>query len=271
MLPAIKAMKSLGHKVLLYVQTDFPTSDLWRRCVYADEVHEIEDLIVDAPIVCGQWIPAAWRNRAELRSITTRYQIMPPYSMPEWRSNLRLAEHLGWRGGNTDVSGWCRRLDRSPRWDVGIVPGCKGGVWLRKRWPGLAEVAAHFLRQGKKVAVFGLESDGVTEIPGEKVDTTDLRTLPDALAGCRVMVGIDSGVMHLASSLGIPAVMIFTATSHVKGRPVGPARLIVPDADLFCFPCVSTPQWHACADWRCRDHNPETAIRAAEEMLEGSR
>lgn len=269
MLPAIKALKGIGNRIALYVQTDFPTEALWRRCIYADEVHRADEPVGEGRLVCGQWMPAAWRGRHDLRSVP-RFQIAAPYKTSETQSNFRLANYAGFYGPMPDVSEWCRNLDRSPRWDVGIVPGGKTGVWLRKRWPGMSVVADHFLRSDRKVAVFGLEADGVDAIPGEKVDTRDIATLPDQLAGCRVIVGTDSGVTHLASSLGIPVVAVFTATSEVKGRPVGPAALITVGG-LSCRPCQSTPVWYRCSHWRCRNINPASVIGAAGAVLEDKR
>ncbi len=265
MLPAIKALKGLGHRVALYVQTDFPTIELWRRCSYADEVHDISEPVGEARLVAGQWMPPAWKNRAELR-LLPRFQIAYPYTISEARSNLRLAEYFGYTGELPDISEWCKALDRTPRWDVGIVPGCKGGIWLRKRWPGLAAVAEHFILAGRNVAVFGLESDGVNDIPGEHIRTERIETLPDALARCRLIIGTDSGVAHLASSLGIPTVMIFTATSEIKGQPVGPCKIITP-ANVSCRPCQSTQRWQQCADWKCRSIDQMSVIKAGEALI----
>jgi ADP-heptose:LPS heptosyltransferase len=265
MLPTIKALKAAGHKVALYVQTDFPTTQLWRRCAYADEVHEIGDSIGDARILSGQWMPQAWSGRADLRSAAPRFQVGYPYRMSEAESNLRIAEHFGYPDQMPDVSEWCRDLDRSRRWDVGIVPGSKGGIWMRKRYAGMSAVAQHFLNEGAKVAVFGLDGDGVETIPGERINTKDIATLPDALAGCRLIIGTDSGAAHLASSLGVPVVMVFTATSPTKGRPIGPH--IIVRKDLACSPCQSTMNWQRCGDWRCGAIEPSGVIKAAEDLI----
>jgi ADP-heptose:LPS heptosyltransferase len=207
-------------------------------------------------------MPQAWSGRADLRPAAPRVQVGYPYRISETESNLNLARHFGYADGMPDVSEWCKDLDRSRRWDIGIVPGCKGGVWLRKRYAGMSAVAEHFLNEGARVAVFGLESDGVEAIPGEWIDTRDIVTLPDKLAGCRLIIGTDSGVSHLASSLGIPVVMIFTATSAVKGKPIGPHMIV--RKDLICSPCQSAMQWQRCGDWRCGSIDPSIVIKAAE-------
>lgn len=264
MLPTIKALKQLGHQITVYSQTDWDTADLWRRCQYIDDVLEAPAGLNGHLPICGMWRPEAWR---QLRNVI-RYECRPPYTRSEWQSNFRLAERFGWQDAVPDVSDWCRDLDRTPRWDVGIVPGCKVGIWLRKRWPGMRAVADHFLAKGLRVAVFGLDCDGVADIPGERIVTDRLVQLPDQLAGCRVIVGTDSGVTQLASSLGIPVAMILTASCGTKSDPVGSVKIKISRADLNCRPCVSTPRWQACSDWKCRDVEAASVIRAAEDLLE---
>jgi ADP-heptose:LPS heptosyltransferase len=133
----------------------------------------------------------------------------------------------------------------------------------------MAAVAAHYLGEGRRVAVFGLDQDDTGAITGEHIDTREIATLPDALAGCRVIIGTDSGVTHLASSLGVPVVVVYTATSPIKGDPVGMNRKIF--KPLPCSPCQSTPGWQGCNDWRCRDIDPTSVIEAADISLEKAR
>ncbi len=262
MLPAIKALKLMGHRIALCVQTDFDTTPLWRRCAYADEILADPLRLDGHEPMCGQWSPPAWRGKVP----SYRQERLVHVHQCEWRSNMRLAASLGWAGEAPDVSDWCRDLDRSKRWDVGIAPGSKGGIWLRKRWPGMANVAACLLESGRSVAVFGLPDDGIESVPGRHIDTREIGSLPDLLAGCRVVVGGDSGVTHLASSLGIPVVMVYTATSETKAEPVcRPNRRIA--SGVPCRPCVSTPRWANCSDWICREIDPARVAAVVEEML----
>ena len=256
MLPAVKALRDQGHKISLYVQGDYPMGNLFRRCIYADDVLEPPQAVNGHRPMCGQWRPAAWQSIRDVVHCRLSY----PYTISEWASNLRLAR----TSIKPDVSDWCRGLDRTPRWDIGIAPGSKNGVWMRKRYPGMAAVAEHFRRAGKSVAVFGQAMDGTAEIPGIQIESA-LESLPDLLAGCRVVIGTDSGITHLASSLGIPVVVIYTATSEIKGEPVGPHRKIVPD--LKCHPCQTTPRWQQCHDWRCREINAADVFQSAQELL----
>lgn len=259
LMPAIKALKLLGNNITLFVQTDFQTINLWRRCIFADRVLEPPADINDCHFLCGPYKPGAWRNKP-----TQRYPLHDIHEC-EWRSNFRMARELGWNEDPPDVSDWCRGIDRTKEFDVGIVPGSKTGIWLRKRYPGMAEVARILISKGKKVAVYGQEADGINEIPGEKISTPRVEDLPDALGKCRIVIGTDTGPAHLASSIGIPTVMIYTATSEVKAEPVNkPNRRICIKPD--CRPCVSTPVWHQCNDWKCRDIDPMRVIEAVKSL-----
>jgi len=266
MLPAIKALWLLGHDVALYLQGDYPSIELWRRCRYAaGGVHDAASMEVDGrEMIGGQWVPAAWKG-ARLKH---RFILLRPHDCM-YESNMKLAKAYGWAEDPPDVSDWCGDLAQAEkRFDLGFVPGCKGGIWLRKRWPGMNQVAEHFLEAGKRIAVFGLEGDDVDQVPGEKIDSRNkLGQLPDLLAQCRVIVSIDGGVGHLASSLGLPVVMIYTATSEVKARPVCKPHIRIFPENLPCHPCVSKAQWHVCTDWKCRNIDPARVIKAAEQLL----
>lgn len=254
MLPTIKVLKEQGNRITLFVQGDYPMADLFRRCVYADEVIESPQS-AEGDLLCGYWRPKAW-DGMNVRQVKIGF----PYTMSETASNFRLTGI----SEMPDVSDWCKDLDRTPRWDVGIVPGCKSGAWIRKRYPAMKDIASFYLAQGRSVAVFGADGDGIEEIPGDRVSNASLAKLPDLLAGCRVIIGTDSGPTHLASSLGVPVVMVFTATSEIKGRPMGPHRIV--KADLNCRPCQTIPRWWACRDWKCQRIEVSEIIQASENL-----
>ena len=55
-----------------------------------------------------------------------------------------------------------------------------------------------------------------------------LRDLPlvelaAALAGCRALLGHDSGISHLAAALGLPTLALFGPTDPAQWAPRGPA------------------------------------------------
>lgn len=264
MLPAIKALHRMGHDVALYVDTDFPTADLWQRCAYVTAVYEKSADLDGREAIAGEYCPASWKTV----KLFLRAALQQPRNCV-WKSNMRLAHAYGYQEQAPDVSDWCLGLQRNYRWDIGIVPGSKGATWLRKRWDRMNHVAAEFISRGMSVAVFGLEDDGKERICGEQVESAgQLAQLPELLAACRIVISTDSGVGHLAASLGIPVLMIFTATSSVKAEPVNPRHEMIIPSNLSCYPCVSSTQWLACKVWKCHDHiDLAKVVSAAERLL----
>lgn len=265
-IPAIKALRLLGHDVTAYVDGDYDMRALLERCVYFSDV--IDGKHHDPPIaeryMAGHWCPFGMRNVVQPHHY--RWTNEPNYPEPEWSLNMQAARDLGWTGPAPDVSDWCRGLRREIRYDVGIIPGCKpGDIWERKRWPGLAAVSIALRDAGLRCAVIGQPSDDDPAIVGERVGASSLAGLPDVLASCRVIVGTDSGPLHMASSLGVPVAAVFTATNHVKGQPIGPHTSIF--RDLHCRPCQSTPVWHLCRAWVCRDIDPANVTNAVFGLL----
>jgi ADP-heptose:LPS heptosyltransferase len=194
-----------------------------------------------------------------------RFQLAHPYKMSEVESNMRIARYAGYGTGRPNVSDWCRKLKREARYDIGIIPGSKAGIWIRKRYPGMAVVARTLAEEGARIAVIGRPDDGVDSIPGEKLDTSDIARLPDALASCRILIGTDSGAAHVGSSLGIPLLMLVTSTCPVKATPIGPHKIM--RLNLPCSPCQSTTAWQACTNWKCQKMDPENVAAEARAMI----
>jgi len=166
-LPLLRALDEMDVTVIGYVSTDAPTADLWRRCKYLDQVVEAPapapeaDYYVTGPCSSPTFDQAAPRRY--------KYSDEQNYRAPEWAIALRAAQDLGWDGSEKEsVSEWCRDLEVKKVYDVGIVPGCKPGLWERKRYPAMHEAARQLLALGLKVAVFGTEGDRQDPaIPGE--------------------------------------------------------------------------------------------------------
>lgn len=269
-LPLLRALDEMDVTVIGYVSTDAPTAELWRRCKYLDQVVE-----APAPPPKAEYYVAGPCSSPSFDQATPRrykYSDEQNYRTPEWALNLRAAQDLGWDGSEKEsVSEWCRGLETKKVYDVGIVPGCKPGIWERKRYPKMHEVAQQLLALGLKVAVFGTEQDRPSpEIPGDDlIAKYDISELPEALASCKVLLATDNGIGHLGASLGIPTVMIFTATSPMKGRmvPAGSRNRVVHRL-LECQPCQSSARWQSCSNWICREIPPETIVRETVELFE---
>ena len=64
-----------------------------------------------------------------------------------------------------------------------------------------------------------------------------LRTLCSVMQRARLFVGIDSGVMHLASSLDIPVVALFGPTDPFYVGPQNAGSIVVREESMECVPC----------------------------------
>ncbi|MHC5056721.1 MAG: glycosyltransferase family 9 protein [Planctomycetota bacterium] len=152
-----------------------------------------------------------------------------------------------------------------------LAPGCNRDLfWDRKRWGGWKALADELARRGAMCAFLGTrrESRGWMTGPG-RVDLTGRTTVRQAagvMAGARCVVGIDCGLGHVAAALGVPTLVMFGATSEVKNRPLGP-RVRVMTRDVLCRPCQMTPEWDACARWRCMAFDPAEVVAAVDGLL----
>jgi heptosyltransferase-2 len=93
---------------------------------------------------------------------------------------------------------------------------------------------------------------------------TSLETLIGLIAESALMLGNDSGPVHLASALGIPAVAVFGATDYIVAAPYGPLGRAV-HVPVECSPC-----WlRVCPiDHRCMTRvSPEMVCDAVREVL----
>jgi heptosyltransferase-2 len=66
---------------------------------------------------------------------------------------------------------------------------------------------------------------------------TDVGELKALLSLCSGFAGNDSGAMHLAAALGIPAVGIFGSTNPARTGPVGPKATVIYHS-VHCSPCL---------------------------------
>jgi ADP-heptose:LPS heptosyltransferase len=56
------------------------------------------------------------------------------------------------------------------------------------------------------------------------------------MEGCRLFVGNDSGISHMAAALGIPTIAIFGPTDPVLWSPRG-NKVVVVRKEIECSPC----------------------------------
>lgn len=98
-----------------------------------------------------------------------------------------------------------------------------------------------------------------------------LSELPSLLTQLSVLIGVDSGVTHMADALGVPVVCVAGPVDLNEVYQVGEMRQRV-TADLPCYPCstvFNTPSHCRTGDMAClRQLNTENVVRAARSLLE---
>jgi len=157
-----------------------------------------------------------------------------------------------------------------------LCPGAEFGA--AKQWPAAhyAEVARHFAGQGMQVWLMGSERDAV--VAHEIIDLagsapalinlcgrTTMGEAVDLMATAAAVVSNDSGLMHVASALARPLVVVYGSTSPAFTPPLA-ERVKVLSLGLDCSPCFKRecPLQHL----NClRQLAPSKVITAVKELL----
>ncbi|MDE2179231.1 MAG: lipopolysaccharide heptosyltransferase II [candidate division NC10 bacterium] len=157
---------------------------------------------------------------------------------------------------------------------IGMTPGASYGT--AKRWPAerFAEAADLLAdRLGSVALLFGSQREASLtraiheRMRGAAVDfggRTTLTELASLLSRCALLLTNDTGVMHLASALGIPCVALFGPTDPHRTGPLGSGHQILRDPPS-CSPC----RYRDCPiDHRCMQRlDVERVVAAAETLL----
>ena len=157
---------------------------------------------------------------------------------------------------------------------VGLCPGAEYGS--AKRW--LPERFAEVVRKTNETGavdwvILGVEKDApiadqIMELaPGaceNLVGKTSLAQLIEELRRCDALLTNDTGTMHLAGLLGVPAVAIFGSTEPALTGPLGQGHRIL-RRHVECSPCFLR---ECPLDFRCmRAVEVEDAVAALEQVL----
>jgi heptosyltransferase-2 len=154
---------------------------------------------------------------------------------------------------------------------IKLAIGAGASYGSAKCWPPsrFAELANRLQAQwDADVILFGAagETDVSSAIASEMkhapIDLTGKTTvadLPALLSHCHVFIGNDSGAMHVAAAVGLPAVAIFGPTDPVGTAPVTPRHSIVRQQP-YCSPCFLR---RCPIDHRCMTRITTSEVEAA--------
>jgi heptosyltransferase I len=103
--------------------------------------------------------------------------------------------------------------------------------WAEERWIALGKALG---RDTKLVLPWGSEPERarseriVAAVPGSSIAArAPIDQVAKLIAGAQFVVGVDTGLMHLAAAFGVPLVAIFTGSNPGLTGPVGNGRLTV--------------------------------------------
>lgn len=148
--------------------------------------------------------------------------------------------------GGADLEQARAWLPETDRPTIALHPG-SGGYSLARRWdPAKFVSLGRRLAEQARVVVVGTPADGVEELAGKLGSDcinlggkTTIAGLAAVLARCDLLVGADSGVLHMASAVGTPVVALFGPTNHRAWAPVLPReKLVIVRANCACSPCA---------------------------------
>ena len=162
---------------------------------------------------------------------------------------LRIADDCG---ADVDLRAKIELADQSKtskikdRTSLGLCPGAEYGPakrWLPERF---AEVALSVANgSDAKWILFGTKNDAtlgaiIADKLGDKcvnrIGQTTLEDLIAELRQCRALLTNDTGTMHLAALLGVPAVAVFGSTEPRLTGPLGRGNIVVRN-HVECSPC----------------------------------
>jgi len=107
--------------------------------------------------------------------------------------------------------------------------------WPEERWVALGKALSGAV---ELVVPWGSEAERLRSeriaaaVPGARIpDRVPLDQVAKLIGGAQYIVGVDTGLLHLAAALGVPLVAIFTGSNPNLTGPVGNGPLVVLGAD----------------------------------------
>lgn len=148
-----------------------------------------------------------------------------------------------------------------------------------RRWPvekfaRLADMITD--AYGAKIVLFGSASEAdlagkfqssVKAAPINMTGRTTLGELGSCIKQCELLIGNDTGTLHVATAVGTRVIGLFSVNAHyMETGPYGDGHYVI-EAELPCLPCGFDTD---CREKVCRELvSPEAVFDVAREIIEG--
>lgn len=150
--------------------------------------------------------------------------------------------------------------------------------WLNERWVELA--GAIYRKYGTKILLSGGSADSEEAsqvcatltaygIPAESIaGKYSLADMASVLQYAKLVVSVNTGIMHYAAAVGAPLVAIHGATSEVRWGPLSNNSVVVKSSPA-CQPCISLGFESNCTKPICMENvTVNMVMSAVEKVLE---
>jgi ADP-heptose:LPS heptosyltransferase len=158
---------------------------------------------------------------------------------------------------------------------IGIVFGSSFN-WPQKRWPlnNFIEVIKTFKKACHEIILFGTLDEAkdaqyiIDKCFASIINTTGMLTFSDLkseVSHCDIILGNDTGTMHLAAALGIPTITLFGPTNPAKWNPLTSTAVT---SQENCSPCYYLSSMPNCPHINCmKNILPERVAQILKEKL----
>ncbi len=133
------------------------------------------------------------------------------------------------------------------RWPKGLVAISPGATVEERRWGGnrYGRLAERLAEEGYGILILGTkaekgDAERMLTFAEECIDLTgktDLKAAAFILKKCRLFIGPDSGLLHIAYAVGTPTVSLFGSGIQKKWAPRGHRHIVI-NKGLPCSPCT---------------------------------
>lgn len=226
----LKAKRTIGYKLNWY--SYLFKKQIKRNLKLPEAARQLA--LVDSELNKHQSQLEKWPHRLQALAVNKTFLDLGEDKIPSWVS-LNITK---------EVNSW--QSKQSIEIEKGLVLMAPGSVWETKKWSKESFINLGLLlsKAGYKVGVMGAPNESElcaevsSEIPGS-VDVSGQNLLPtlSMMSQARLVIGNDSGSIHMAASVNVPVVSVFGPTAPELGYRPWVQPMAIVQKDLSCRPC----------------------------------